>query len=559
LAEVALSKPGTVYLVGAGPGDPGLITVRGVEVLRRADVVVYDSLANERLVDLAPASAERIAVGKRHGTTCMSQEAINELLVARAAAGLAVVRLKGGDPFVFGRGGEEAAALRAHDIRFEIVPGVTAGVAAPACAGIPVTHRDYASAVAFVTGHEDACKPGGTIDWSALARFPGTLVFYMSVSRLTDLTATLIAHGMSPDTPAAAIERGTTPAQRSVRGSLADIARRVRDIGLSPPAVIVVGRVASLGDALRWFDDRPLFGQRIIVTRPVRQAAAMVERLESLGAEVLELPALVIEPPADWSRVDQTIAALDQYGWIVFTSANGVNFFFDRLFAAGRDVRALGRAKLAAIGTATARELERWRVRADLAPDEANSESLVAALVESCSSIAASVSAQVRESLLPLPAAGRGRSVDTNSSVVRGDADRATVRRVLLLRAEQGREALPDGLRSAGVAFDEVAVYRALDQTEWPPAIVERLGRGEVDWITVTSPRTVRCLATHLPQAARERLGTRPKLASISPLTSAAAREHGLTVTVEAATASTDDLVDAIVQWVSEHGHRSGS
>jgi len=509
LAETR-SKPGKVYLVGAGPGDPGLITVRGVEVLRGADVVVYDSLANVRFLGLAPATAERIAVGKRHGAACMSQESINELLVARAAAGLVVVRLKGGDPFVFGRGGEEAAALQAGGICFEIVPGVTAGVAAPAYAGIPVTHRDYASAVAFVTGHEGDCKSGGTIDWSALARFPGTLVFYMSVSRLAELTATLIAEGVSPDTPAAAIERGATPTQRCVRGSLADVAGRSRDAGLKPPAVIVVGRVASLGDTLHWFDDRPLVGQRVVVTRPVRQAAAMVERLESLGAAVLELPALVIEPPADWSRVDRAIAELNGYDWLVFTSANGVNFFFDRLFGTGRDVRAIGAAKLAAIGAATARELDRWRLRADLTPDEANSESLVASLI----------------------------------------AQQSARRRVLLLRAEQAREALPDGLRAAGVRFDDVAVYRSVDQTAWDAAVVEQLERGDADWVTITSPRTIHCLMTHLPQSACERIGRTVKLASISPLTSAAAREHGLTVSVEAATASMDGLVDAMVRCV---------
>ncbi len=511
MATDAGKQRGVVYLVGAGPGDPGLITLRGAECLRVADVVVYDALANPRLLDLAPAAAERVAVGKRHGRRCMSQEAISELLVSRAAAGKSVVRLKGGDPFVFGRGGEEAAALRASGIRFEVVPGVTAGVAAPACVGIPVTHRDFASAVAFVTGHEDRCKAESRLDWLGLARFPGTLVFYMGVTRLAELTRLLIEHGKPADTPAAVIEWGTTPQQRSVTGPLDGVAELVRDIGLRAPAVIVVGPVVSLAGTLCWFEDRPLFGQSVVITRPAHQSAEMFARLTELGAEVLELPALRIEPPADWRDVDGAIDDLDRYGWLVFTSANGVRYFFDRLLATGRDVRAVGAARLAAIGAATARELERFHLRADVIPESANSESLV-------------------------------QAINTRRGV--GAA------RLLLLRADRGREALADGFRDAGVEFDEVAVYRHIDATDWDAAVVERIARGEVDWITLTSPRIVRCLAGHLPEPARQQLRKRIKLASISPLTSFAAREVGFEVAVEAPAADTDAMIRTMVEFV---------
>jgi uroporphyrinogen III methyltransferase/synthase len=497
---------GVVYLVGAGPGDPRLITLRGVECLRAADVVVYDSLANARLLEFAAPHAERVPVGKRHGERCMAQEAINELLVSEARAGKTVVRLKGGDPFVFGRGGEEAAALRAAGVRYEIVPGVTAGVAVPAYAGIPVTHRELASAVAFVTGHEDPDKSESNLDWPGLAAFPGTLVFYMGVSRLASLSEALIRHGKPPTTAAAVIEWGTSPAQRTVTGTLNDIAGRVQSAGLCAPAVIVVGQVASLAESLRWFEDRPLFGKRVVITRPAHQSAQMADRLTSLGAEVLELPAVRIEPPPDWGTVDAAINELSDYGWLVFTSANGVGFFMDRLAARGRDARAFGHARIAAIGAATARELERYHLRADLVPDEANSESLVEAL--------------------------RGQGAGT---------------RLLLLRADHGREALPDGLRAVGIPFDEIAVYRSLDETTWDSAIVDRIARGEVDWITLTSPRIVRSLMSHLPDQAKAQLGTRTKLASISPLTSAAAVEYGLAVAAEAGTPSSNALIDAIL------------
>lgn len=506
MAGEPTAQTGIVYLVGAGPGDPRLITLRGAECLRGADVVVFDTLANTRLLELAPPHAERVPVGKQHGKRCMAQEAINDLLVSQAREGKRVVRLKGGDSFVFGRGGEEAAALRAAAVRYEIVPGVTAGVAVPAYAGIPVTHREFASAVAFITGHEDPDKSESKLDWPALTAFPGTLVFYMGVSRLASLSDALIRHGKPATTPVAVIERGTSPAQRTILGTLHDIAARVQTAGLCAPAVIVIGQVVSLAEVLHWFEDRPLFGQQVVITRPAHQSAPMADRLTSLGAEVLELPAVRIEPPSDWGAVDRAVERLEDYGWLVFTSANGVSFFMNHLLDLGRDVRAIGNVRIAAIGAATARELERYHLRTDLVPDAANSESLVEAI-----------------------------------RVQRPG------KRLLLLRADHGRDALPDGLRAAGIPFDEIAVYRHVDETNWDAAVVDRIVRGQVDWIVLTSPRIVRSLMAHLPDPAKAQLGERTKLASISPLTSAAANEYGLEVAAEAPTASTDALIDAML------------
>ncbi len=505
MSEPQSHAAGTVYLVGAGPGEPGLITLRGADCLRCADVVVYDALVNPRLLELAPDAAERVAVGKRHGKRSMPQEAIHELLLRHARAGKNVVRLKGGDPLVFGRGGEEAAALRAAGLPYEIVPGVTAGVAVPAFAGIPVTHREYASAVAFVTAHEDPCKPSSTLDWPALARFPGTLVFYMGVARLPGLAEALQRHGMPADTPVAVIAHGTTPAQRSVRGTLSDIARQVESERVCAPAVIVVGRVVNLADQVAWFENRPLFGQRVVVTRPAHQAGGLVEQLAALGSEVLELPAVRIEPPADGAPVDRAIAELDDYGWLVFTSANGVRSFLDRVRELGHDARLLGGHKIAAIGAATSRELERYQLKADLRPAEARSESLAAALGQ----------------------AGPKRPL-------------------LLLRAEQGREVLADDLRAAAVPFHEVAVYRSVEH-ELDRAILDRMAAGEVDWITLTSAGIARAVLGRVPSEVRAQIGKRIRVASISPITSATVRELGGEVAAEAGSPSTEALVQAIL------------
>jgi uroporphyrinogen III methyltransferase/synthase len=513
------AKSAMVYLVGAGPGDPGLLTLRGAECLRAADVVIYDALTNVRLLTFAPPSAERVPVGKRHGERAMPQEAINELMIHHARAGRSVVRLKGGDPCVFGRIAEELVALRAASIPFEIVPGVTAGLAAPAYAGIPVTHRELASAVAFITGHEDPSKATSQLDWPALAAFPGTLVFYMGVRRLPQLAEALMQQGKAADTPAAVIQWGTTPRQCTIAGSLGEIAGLVREAGLCPPALIVIGGVAELAKTLSWFEARPLFGQRVVITRPTHQVSMFADRLTALGAEVLELPAIRIEPVADWSAVDRAVGELGRYDWVVFTSANGVDAFRRRVADLGQDARILGGMRVAAIGSATAAELERqFQVRADLVPDQANSESLVERICKT-----------------------------------------GLTGRLLLLRADQARHALPNGLRAAGIPFDDIAVYRTVDETAWDPAVLCQIEQAEVDWIVMTSPRIAHLLAAALPAQANSSIAHHIKVATISPITSEAVRQHGWPVTVEAAEASLEGLALAIAAWVSNDAYRASS
>jgi uroporphyrinogen III methyltransferase / synthase len=508
---VVAGSQGIVYLVGAGPGDPGLLTRRGEALLARADVVVYDHLASPRLLDLAPAAALRICAGKSIGHCTMPQDAINRVLVDQARAGRRVVRLKGGDPYVFGRGAEEAEFLRDQGVPFEVVPGVTAGVGVTAYAGVPITHRDAASAVAFVTGHHDpeAAAGRGRLDWDALARFPGTLVVFMGVTRLESLCQTLVDRGKAADTPAALIEAGTLPRQRTLVGTLADLPRQAASAGIEPPALLVVGEVVKRRAALRWFEDRPLFGQRIVVTRPAEETGRAAADLEALGAEVLVAPTVTIGPPADPTGLDRAIDRLDRFDWLVFTSGNGVRFFLDHLAARGRDLRALGHLKLAAIGPATAEALARVRLTADLVPGDFRSESLAAALVAQ--------------------AAGQ---------------------RVLLARADRGRTVLKDEL--ARVAHvEQVAVYTNADAEALPPDVAQRLAEGSVDWVTLTSSAIAERLHALLPGPARDLVGRSIRLASISPVTTATARRLGWTVAAEARTYTWDGLVEALVERVA--------
>ncbi len=365
-----MAASGFVSLIGAGPGDPDLLTLRGAEALASADVVVYDYLANPALLVHAPPGAERIYVGKKAGSHTLSQDEISALLVKFALAGQRVARLKGGDPFVFGRGGEEALALVEAGVSFEVVPGVTSAVAAPAYAGIPVTHRGLASSFAVITGHEDPTKEESAVDWPRLATGVDTLVFLMGVGNLPRIVEQLLAHGRPADTPVALVRWGTMPDQQTVSGTLVDITEKVKAAGLRPPAVTVVGPVAELREHLCWFEKRPLFGQRVLVTRTRQQASALSAQLRALGAEAIELPTIRIAPPEDWAPLDATIATLAVFDWIVFTSVNGVGHFWARLEAAGLDARALHGVRLAAIGPATAAELEARGLRADYVPDE---------------------------------------------------------------------------------------------------------------------------------------------------------------------------------------------
>lgn len=510
------AERGFVYLVGAGPGDPGMLTRRGESVLRLADVVVYDHLASPRLLDLAPAEALRICAGKSIGHCTMPQDSINQTLVHHARAGRVVVRLKGGDPFVFGRGAEEAEHLRSESIRYEIVPGVTAAVGVTACAGIPVTHRDAASAVAFITGHDDPESPSGRsrLDWPALARFPGTLVVYMGVTRLESLCRVLTRHGKPVTTPAALIESGTLPHQRTVSATLADLPARVRERGLGPPALLVVGEVVSHRTTLEWFESRPLFGQRIVVTRPADELARSAATLEDLGAEVLTAPTVTIGAIPDATALDRAIDRLDSFDWLVFTSGNGVRYFLDRLESRGRDLRALGHLKLAGIGPSTAQALAHVHLRADLVPGEYRSESLAAAL-----------------------------------------RDHAPGKRILLARADRGRTVLEDEL--ARVAHvEKVAVYRNADAEALPTAVLERISEGTVDWITITSSAIVERLYALMPESARRHVGSTIRLASLSPVTTASAQRLGWPVAVEARTYTWHGLIEALVSSASSQHDR---
>ncbi len=506
-------QPGLVHLVGAGPGDPGLLTRRGHDALARAEVVVYDHLASPRLLDLAPEGALRIAAGKTIGHCTLSQDEINATLVEHARLGRRVVRLKGGDPYVFGRGAEEAEHLGRHGIPFVVVPGVTAALGATAYAGISVTHRDAASAVAFVTGHAqggEGSDEAGRLDWAGLARFPGTLVVYMGVTRLAALCRTLIAQGKDPATPAAMIQSGTLSRQKTVVAPLAELATRVVEAGIGPPALLVVGAVVARRDRLAWFERRPLFGRRIVVTRPIGESDRSAEALEALGAEVLVAPTVRILPVDDFGPMDRAIDRLSGFDWLVFTSGNGVRHFLGRLEARGRDLRALGHLQLAAIGPGTAEALATYHLRADLVPASYRSEALAEALVA-----------------------------------------RAAGRRILLARADRGRTILRDTLE--GVAeVEQVPTYRNVDVEALPVEALARLAEGTVDWITLTSSAIAARLIALLPAEARSRIGRDLKLATLSPVTTAAVAALGHPVAAEAAVFTWDGLVESILKCEHE-------
>jgi len=506
-----LTENGIVYLIGAGPGDPGLITVRGRERLAQADVVVYDRLVDPSLLEAARPDAERIYVGKAADRHTLPQEEINRLLVEKARAGLRVARLKGGDPFVFGRGGEEAQALAAAGVPFEVVPGVTSAVAAPAYAGIPLTHRDLAASFAVVTGHrrseaEATAEDGLGLDWEALASID-TLVFLMGVTNLPVIAERLVRAGRDPRTPAAAIRWGTTPRQEVIAGTLEDIVARAEAAGLRPPAVVVVGEVVALRDDLRWFDTRPLFGLRVLVTRSRAQASRLSARLRALGAEPVEFPSIKILPPEDWAPLDRAIVHLDRYDWVIFTSANGVRFFWERLERAGKDGRAFAGIRLGAIGPATGDALRQRGLRADLVPSRYVAEAVLAEIG---------------------PVEGL---------------------RVLLPRADLARPALAEGLRRAGATVEEVVAYRTVRPSEGDAEGVRRaLADGEIDVLTFTSSSTVRNLLTAL-----DPLPPLPEstiVACIGPITAQTAREAGLPVHVVAAEHTIEGLVGALVEYV---------
>ncbi len=496
---------GIVHLIGAGPGDPDLITVRGLDCIRTADVVVYDYLAAPALLRHVADGAERIYVGKKGGDHTLSQDEINALLVRKAREGKTVARLKGGDPFVFGRGGEEAEVLVENGIPFEVVPGVTSAVAAPAYAGIPLTHRDYTATVAFVTGHEDPTKARSAIDWAALAQGIGTLVFFMGVKNLPHIVDRLTAHGMPADRPVALVRWGTTPAQVTVTGTLGDIVDRVRAAGLKAPAIIVVGDVVRLRDHLNWFEGRPLMGRRIIVTRAREQASDLVRQLTALGADCLECPTIRVVPPSDWAPLDVAIDRLADYHWIVFTSVNGVRFFFDRLFGRGLDTRALGGLRTAAIGPATAARMREFGLNRDIIPESFRAESVVDAFQKE-------------------PMAGK---------------------RVLLPRAAEARPVLPDALREMGAEVDEITAYRTVQDESRVDELLAALTDKTADMVTFTSSSTVKNFRAALPADVGD-LMDGVTVACIGPITADTARELGFPVHVVAETYTVPGLCEAI-------------
>lgn len=496
-----------VYLIGAGPGDPGLLTLKARDVLASADVVVYDALANASFLDYARPDAEKIYVGKIADQHAMSQWQINQLLVDKAREGKDVARLKGGDPYIFGRGGEEAQELLKAGVDFEEIPGISSSIAAPAYAGIPLTHRDFSSSVTIVTGHENPDKAKSAIDWPALARSASTLVFLMGMKNLPDIARRLVEAGMDPATPAALVYRGTTPFQRSLVSTIADLpAAAVRE-KFTNPSVIVVGAVCTLHDELGWFEKKPLLGRRIVVTRARAQASGLAASLTALGAAVIQCPTIRIEPLADLAPLDRAIAGLADYQWVVFTSVNGVKVFWDSLRRKGLDARALHACKVCAIGPATARELEERGIYPDFVPAKYVAEGVIEGL--------------------------------TKQGGLKGT-------RFLLPRAAKAREILPEELRKAGAEVDVVPVYETVPACDGKDELLQALAAGGLDCVTFGSSSTVENFLAIVPA---DELKRHPeiKLAAIGPVTAKTLAKHGLPCDVMPEEYTIPALVQALV------------
>ncbi|MEW5949969.1 MAG: uroporphyrinogen-III C-methyltransferase [Thermodesulfobacteriota bacterium] len=508
-------KSGKVFLVGAGPGDPGLITVKAREVLGEAEVVIYDYLASKRHLDYVPEEAERIYVGKKGGCHTMAQGDINQLIVERAGEGKRVVRLKGGDPFIFGRGGEEAEELVAAGVPFEVIPGVTSGIAAAAYAGIPLTHRRYTTNVAFITGHEDPTKEESGIAWDKIATGIGTLVFFMGVKNLPHIVENLVANGRSPETPCAVIRWGTTLKQETVVGRLLDIVQLVKEKGLKPPAITVVGEVVGLRECLSWFENKPLFGRSIVVTRTREQASDLVRRLEELGAACEEFPTIRIVPPDSWEPLDKAIKDIKEFDWVIFTSVNGVKNFLLRLKAVGGDLRSLSACKVAAIGPKTAEMLEDLYLKLDFVPSEYRAEGII-------------------EGLKALGIAGK---------------------KALIPRAEVAREILPEKLAEAGAKVKVVPAYKTVKpEAEEAEALVKLLEGREIDMVTFTSSSTV---SNFVEMLGRDRVAFLLKgvdIACIGPVTAETAQKFGIQTQVMPQEYTIDSMVQSIEAFYRDKG-----
>jgi len=491
---------GKVWLVGAGPGDPGLLTLKGARALAQCDVLVYDYLASAAIVDLAPPDCQKIYVGKKAGAHTLTQDEITALIVELGKQGKKVVRLKGGDVFVFARGGEEAQALREAGVAFDIVPGITSAIAAPAYAGIPITHRDHNTSFSISTGHENPLKGESTLDFEKLANPSQTVVFLMAMGNLAGIVGELKKHGMPGDKPVAIVREGTKPTQETLVATLDTIVAEVERTHFAAPAIVVIGDVVTERESIRWFDRGALFGKRVLVTRPAAQAGDFAARLWELGAEPILAPAITIGAPDDEAAARDAVARVREYAWVVFTSANGVNTFFDRLSEAGRDVRAFGDVKIAAIGPKTGEALATHGIRVDFMPAEYVNEA-------------------VADGLLERTQPGE---------------------RVLLFRAQEARDVVPDALRAAGRVCDDVAAYAT--RTVNDPEYKVKLGYADV--VTFTSSSTVHGLLANVPDAANALRGK--LVACIGPITAATAREAGITVNVVADEFTADGLVDAL-------------
>ncbi len=509
---MAVVKKGKVYLVGAGPGDPGLMTLKGKECLSRADVVIYDYLANRSFLEYAKTSAEMIFVGKKGGCHTMGQAEINKLIVLKTQEGNTVVRLKGGDPYLFGRGGEEAQELVKAGLEFEVVPGVTSAISVPAYAGIPLTHRDYTSSVTFITGHESPFKEESKIAWDKIAAGGGTLVFLMGMGKLKNIADHLMKNGKSPDTPVAVIHRGTVPAQKTLVGSLHNISELAKEANMTPPAIIVVGEVVNLRDGLDWFEKRPLFGKRILVTRAQDQAGRFSQELTQSGAECIEFPTIKIVPPDSWDALDHAISTLDKYHWLLFTSANAVKYFLERLETRKKDVRDLKGIKIGAIGPKTADTWTTFGIRPDLMPNEYRAEAVVEAF----------------KTLGPINGL-----------------------KILMPRALKAREVLPDTLRLMGAEVDVIPAYQTVRPDHDSMPIRELLNDAHIHMVTFTSSSTVENFAAAFKHDG-DRLNrwlSRVAVACIGEVTANTAEKMGFSVDLIAPEATIEAFSEAIVQY----------
>ncbi len=496
-----------VYLIGAGPGDPELITVKGKESIEKADIIIYDYLASPELLKHAADTAEIIYVGKKGGDHTLSQEKINQLLIEKANQNKIVARLKGGDPFIFGRGGEEAEELKKAEIDFEIIPGVTSAIAAPAYAGIPLSHRKFTSTIAFITGHEDPEKKTTSINWEALTKI-GTIVFLMGVKNLPNIVKQLKNNGMNPETPAAVIRRGTTPEQKTVIGTLETITQKVKKAGIKAPAIILMGKVASLKDTLNWYEKRPLFGKTILVTRARHQASRLVKKLNQLGASCVQYPTIRIMPPSDYKPLDTALQKLNTYQWIIFTSVNGVSSFFERLFTKGLDARALGGLKTASIGPATAKKLKSYGIKSDIIPESYVAESIIEAF-------------------------SRHNIKD---------------KKILLPRAKEARTILPEQLKNMGAIVEEITSYKTEPSKENTSILMEMLENEKIDIITFTSSSTVKNFKAIIPEDKFNQLTNKIKIASIGPITTKTAKKLGFKVNIEAKEFTIEGLCQTILK-----------